>query len=149
MSPECWELYGEVTAHELIEPALVRDLHQLTVDAYQTQHPGSNLRGLIYGLVGLHMGLDLGIRGTDVRTAHARMGPTEPHWPLCAHPPNRGSLTVADVALAGSPDEHRRLVSEWAGQIWQAWQASHDAIARLTQSHVLPLVPEARRRVQR
>ena len=39
-SPACWARYGEVLAREFQDPAYF-GLHQLTVDAYAVQHPGS------------------------------------------------------------------------------------------------------------
>ena len=39
-SAECWALYGELLAREFQSPAYFR-VHQLTVDSYAEQHPGS------------------------------------------------------------------------------------------------------------
>ena len=79
-SAECWQLYGEVEGYTLRHPWLVRDLHQLGVDAYAAQHaprdPGDGPPpiGVAYALVGLHLALDRGRTGPQVRAAHRRMG---------------------------------------------------------------------------
>ena len=140
-STECWELYGEVVAHEQADMTLVRDYHQLTVDAYAAQHPGAGRMGLVYGLVGLHMTLDRGIAGVDVRTMHQRMTDTVAYWPDLAPPDHRGALTVADVALAADVDEHADLVTRWAREVWRAWRTAHHAIATLTDDRLLSLMP--------
>jgi hypothetical protein len=59
-SAECWQLYGEVQGFALNHRALVRDLQQLTVDAYAAQHarrevdPDVPPISIAYALVGLH-----------------------------------------------------------------------------------------------
>src|SRR4029453_4893418 len=79
-SPECWQLYGEVQGFELEHLELVRDLHQLTVDAYAAQHAPREAAGEVppisvaYALVGLHLALDRGASGGEVRVTHQRMG---------------------------------------------------------------------------
>jgi Family of unknown function (DUF5946) len=40
-SPECWQLYGEVQGFELHHIQLVRDYHQLAVDAYAVAAAGA------------------------------------------------------------------------------------------------------------
>jgi hypothetical protein len=140
-STECWELYGEVVANEQTDMTLVRDYHQLTVDAYAAQHPGGGRMALVYGLVGLHMTLDRGIAGVDVRTMHPRMTGTVAHWPDLSPPARRGALTVADIALAAGVDEHADLVTRWAREVWRAWGTTHHAIATLTDDRLLSLMP--------
>ena len=63
-SPECWQLYGEVTGFELGHLELLR-LHQMTVDAYGAQHVPGDGRGTraAYSLVGLHLALERGLTG--------------------------------------------------------------------------------------
>jgi Family of unknown function (DUF5946) len=78
-SPECWQLYGEVQGFALRHLELVRDFQQLTVDAYAAQHGPRDGGGdvppisVAYALVGLHLALDRGASGIEVRTAHQRM----------------------------------------------------------------------------
>ena len=86
-SSECWQLYGEVQGFALNHLELVRDFHQLTVDAYAAQHAPRQAAGEIppisvaYALVGLHLALDRGACGGKVRAAHQRMGKPDPSWP--------------------------------------------------------------------
>jgi Family of unknown function (DUF5946) len=70
-SPECWQLYGEVQGFELHHIELVRDYHQLAVDAYAAQHAWREVGGdvrpvpVAYALVGLHLALDRRVSGLE------------------------------------------------------------------------------------
>jgi Family of unknown function (DUF5946) len=73
-SPGCWALYGEVTATAMSDPTLA-DLHQLTVDTYAAQHPGTDVPAIttVLALIGLYLALGEGASGLYVRTAHKRL----------------------------------------------------------------------------
>ena len=140
-SPECWQLYGEVQGFALNHRELVRDFHQLTVDAYAAQHGPCDGGGdvppisVAYALVGLHLALDRGASGMEVRTAHQRMGKPDPSWPRLPTPERTGGMTVFDVAavgaMIGSVTGHAEAVRAWATAVWQAWAAQHAAVAAL------------------
>src|SRR4029434_8489222 len=74
-SPECWQLYGEVQGFALGQLELVRDFQQLTADASAAQHAPREVGGdvppisVAYALVGLHLALDRGVSGLEVRAA--------------------------------------------------------------------------------
>jgi uncharacterized protein DUF5946 len=137
-SPECWQVHGEVEGFELAHAQLVARFHQLTVDAYGAQHSGGDGRGIriAYSLVGLHLALDRGWSGVAVREAHQRMGRPQPSWPAFVRPSDVGSLTVLDVALAGtragSVSGHADAVQRWAAAVWAAWAPRHAEVASLT-----------------
>jgi hypothetical protein len=140
-SPECWQLYGEVQGFELHHIQLVRDYHQLAVDAYAAQHAWREVRGDIppisvaYALVGLHLALDRGMSGVGVRAAHQRMGRPDASWPRLLAPEHTGTVTVFDVAAAGamvnSVASHAEAVRAWAAAVWRAWASQHAAVATL------------------
>jgi Family of unknown function (DUF5946) len=140
-SPECWQLYGEVQGFTLNHLELVRDFHQLTVDAYAAQHAPREVGGNVppisvaYALVGLHLALDGGASGVEVRAAHQRMGKPDPSWPRLPTPERIGAMTVFDVAAAGamvgSVAGHAKAARAWAAAVWQAWAAQHAAVAAL------------------
>ena len=140
-SPECWQLYGEVQGFEMRHAELVRDYHQLTVDAYAAQHAprgGGDVPpiGVAYALVGLHLALDQGVPGLRVRAAHQRMGKPDASWPRLPAPERTGAVTVFDVATAGamvdSAAGHAEAVRAWAAAVWQAWASHHATVAALT-----------------
>jgi len=144
-SPECWELLGEVQGFEMSHPSLVGRWHQLTVDAYGAQHAGGDPRAIrtAYSLVGLHLALDVGLTGIQVRDAHQRMGRPDPSWPAFERPQAGAEPTVADVAeagvRAGSVEGHATAVTAWARAVWGSWSERHSAVAELAE-RVLPHV---------
>ena len=98
-------MYGEVLAREYGDPAYFR-IHQLTVDTYAVQHPGTPERRSIQS-VALHL-ITLGLvleRGADPSAGprlHRRLASRPAfHW---LEPPRPiGRITVADVRRADSP----------------------------------------------
>ena len=133
-SEVCWQLYGEVAAHEAAHVAVLGRLHQLTVDTYGAQHAGGSAAriGVAFALIGLRLSLDEGWSGEEVRDAHQYLAANFREWPEFAPPAERKWMTVYDVALATSPDEHARLVLRWAAEAWAAWEhAREDVVALL------------------
>jgi hypothetical protein len=141
-SPECWQVYGEVQGFALNHLELARDLHQLTVDAYAAQHAprevGVDLPpiSVAYALVGLHLALDRGLSGLEVRAAHQRMGRPDPSWPRLPTPARTGAMTVFDVAAAGamvgSVAGHAKAVRAWGAAVLPALAAEHTTIVALS-----------------
>ena len=138
-SPECFLLNGEVTGFTYAYPWLLRQCHQMTVDTYGAQHagrPGPPI-GVAYSLVGLHLALDRGLSGLEVREAHARLGKPDPTWPSLVRPSGFAAATIEDVARAGvwsdSPEGHAAAVPSWARAIWAWWEGSHSDVEQLTE----------------
>jgi hypothetical protein len=137
-SPECWHACSEVGAFQLEHPDEILGLHQLVVDTYGVQHVGEPTPPIrvVYGLVGLHLALDIGIDGPGVRDAHTRMGKPKDWWPTFAQAPAPAVVTVADVLRegrdAGPTAGHAAAVHRWAGAVWAAWAPRHDDVVRLT-----------------
>src|SRR5262245_12348828 len=135
-SPECWQLLGDVQGFELEHPTLVGRCHQLTVDAYGAQH-AVDPRSIrtAYSLVGLHLALEVGLTGVQVRDAHQRMGRPDPTWPAFERPHGDAGMTVEDVAeaglRAGSVEGHAAAVTAWAKAVWEAWASEHASVAAL------------------
>jgi hypothetical protein len=138
-SPECWQLYGEVQGFELrhLERLPSADRGCLRRSARPTRW-GRDVPpiSVAYALVGLHLALDRGASGIEVRTAHQRMGKPDPSWPRLPTPERTGGMTVFDVAAAGamigSVTGHAEAVRAWATAVWQAWAAWHTMVAALT-----------------
>jgi len=87
------------------------------------------LAAVAAGMVGLHLALDRGVSGIEVRAAHQRMGKPDPSWPRLPAPERTGAMTVFDVAAAGamvsSVTGHATAVRARAAAMWQAWAAQH------------------------
>lgn len=146
-SAACWQLYGEIAGYEAQHVAQLGRFHQLMVDAYAAQHPASDGSGigLIFGLVGLHLALDEGWRGDQVRDAHQALAGIAGKWPRFELPASRGSMTVFDVAIAGSPEAHADLLQRWAADVWAAWHPARNDVIKFLEER-LPAADRARMR---
>lgn len=147
-SAECVQVYAEIVGFACQHLALLR-LHQLTVDTYGAQHGGGTAPPirLAYSLVGLHLALDCGLTGDEVRAAHQRMGKPNPSWPDFPPPPHAGAVTVMEVAREGlmvnAEAGHQAGVRRWADAVWIAWRPEHDRVVRLTR-RLLPDLASSR-----
>jgi hypothetical protein len=137
-SETCWQLYGEVASNEALHLGVLGRLHQLTVDAYAAQHAGGSAAriGVAFALIGLSLSLDEGWSGDQVRDAHQYLGATFKDWPGFAPAAERTWMTVYDVALASSPEEHARLVQRWASEVWAAWAPIHSDVLALIEARL-------------
>jgi hypothetical protein len=140
-SDACWQMYGEVTGRELQDLVALGRYHQLTVDTYGAQHAGAATPaiGTAFSLIGLHLALDEGLDGPDVREIHRRLAADRVAWPRFDPPTTSWAVTVYDVALAGSSEEHAALVARWAASVWEGWRGAHRPVARL----IAERLPEA------
>jgi len=131
-SAQCWSVFEEVLATEYQNSVLFGQVHQLTVDAYAVQHAGGAHpdKSVSIHLLGLYLVLERGVAPMQVPPLLQRRAEAA-SWPHLEPPEERAALTVFDVGMAGSPQEHARLVQEWASQVWRAWAPHHGAAARL------------------
>src|SRR6266487_6085383 len=56
-------------------------------------------------------------------------------WPHFEPPTEMPLMTVFDVALAESDQEHIKLVREWASFVWGKWSAHHQQIRSFVAEH--------------
>ena len=133
-SPECVEVYAEVTGVVLAHPRLLARWHQTTVDAYAAQHAGPRTRDLtvFFALNTLYLVLERGYTGIQGREAHGHLARTFADWPHVERPDHRGETTVLDVALAEEPDELAARVEGWGRSVWEAWSHAHDLVRQTT-----------------
>ncbi len=134
-SPGCWKIYGEVLAKEYGEQQYMK-VHRLTVDAYAVQHPGSQdpraIQSVNVHLLALHLVFE---RGCDFKFATQALSKIiekrKGSFLWLEPPPFLGEVKVTDVLLASQPDEHVRLVNDWAISAWKAWAKYHPQISEL------------------
>jgi Family of unknown function (DUF5946) len=129
-SPACWALYGRLLVYQYSQ-ALSPRLHRLTVDTYAVQHPAArnhhSLSSLEPHLIGLCLLLE---RGSSPQRANELLAQILERPRACRRleaPTPNGTITVSDVA-ARNPDEHDRLVEQWATSVWDAWAPHHAAV---------------------
>jgi hypothetical protein len=120
-------VFDELGARAWTSPARGA-VHNLAVDAYSLQHPdeyGKSSKSYAAHLIGLCCGLEFE-GDSRLYWAIGRWldGPAAPPRP--AVPDARGTLTIADVRVASTDDEHAARVRSWARNVWQAYAAQHD-----------------------
>ncbi len=137
-SKACHELYGEVAGFESQHVTELGQWHQLLADTYAAQHAGERTPaiGTAFALIGLHLALEFGWTGLEVRDAHQRLAAGYREWPAFQAPDRRGELTVLDLALAGTPEEHVQGLRALAAAVWGAWIESHAAVAALIEERL-------------
>ena len=102
----------------------------MTVDAYAVQHAGGRHpdKSVCIHLAGLCLTQERGIAPAEVPPLLQRLA-GRASWPHLDPLEERATLTVCDVAFAGSPREHVSRAREWAAEVWRVW-GRHHGIAR-------------------
>jgi hypothetical protein len=131
-SPACWARFGQVLAHEFENPAYFK-WHQLTVDTYAVQHPGSYQDRRAIRSVGLHLATLYLVLEQD---ADPSQGPKlhrylvdnlEFRW---LDPPDFAErLKITHLLGSWSPEEYRSRVRDFAEDTWAAYQPHHQQVA--------------------
>lgn len=126
----CQAIFEEVLTREYSDPAFGA-VHLLTVDAYALQHseehgPRSNAFHLMRLCRLLEHGGDPSIGQRPLRKVGKAFEDQYRHFPNLEAPSHRGSLTVADVYRASTPQEHVESVRAWACSVWEAYQPHHE-----------------------
>ena len=137
-SEECWAVYTELLAAEYENAFLFGRVHQLTVDTYAVQHAGGPHpdKSVAVHLSGLHLVFEKHLQPTAVPPLLQLLVARVDAWPHFPPPDLKTSLTVFDVTLSSSVEEHLRLVRQWAGLVWNAWSAYHLEIANFVAAHL-------------
>jgi Family of unknown function (DUF5946) len=100
-------------------------VHRLTVDAYAVQRPGIPSRQSIQS-VGVHLVrlcafLEHGLAAEKADAAMLAAAKHKAQYRWLDPPAFLGALTVADVEVARTVNEHITVVRRWAAQMWQVW----------------------------
>jgi hypothetical protein len=137
-SEACHALYGEVAGYESQHMVELGRWHQLLVDTYAAQHAGERAPaiGTAFALIGVHLALDEGWDGLQVRDAHQGLAAAFRTWPRFGRPPSTGTKTVFDLAMASSPEEHVARLDAWATNVWASWSASHATVRELVRQRL-------------
>ena len=130
----CWAIYCQVLAKDYSDAGYFAS-HQLVVDTYSVQHPGTPERRTIQSLavhlitLGLAMESDL----SPSRMPHIRKRTVERggyHW---LEPPGSNyDVTILDIAAAEDVADRTERVSAWANHVWAFWTPHHETIRAWT-----------------
>lgn len=125
-SPECWDLFGQLSAYTLSHGG-AGFIHQHAVDTWQAQHvlaSKSNI-GLAFSLIGLYLALEKGYTGRRVQLAHMELGRTKRQWAWFEPPAERPMLTVLDVLHTQPGKDRDAMIMKWAAAVWASWSHAH------------------------
>lgn len=128
------EAYDEVYAYTMGRPGFIL---QHVVDAYsaQTANDETKPMGLIFALVGLYLHVERNVSGDEVQKLHMRMARQKRQWPAIALPPERGSMTAADVLAVPESRERDHAIDEWCRSVWTAFRDSRQTIIDLVSEY--------------
>jgi hypothetical protein len=131
-TPGCWSIYCEVLAKEYSDYRFGR-VHRLTVDSYAVQHPGKperrSIQSVAVHLIGLHLSLELKFDRMLAPKILQAAADRSDSFSWLEPPESLGLMTIVDVHRAGDdPNEHTRLVNEWAHSTWKAWGRHHPKV---------------------
>ncbi len=150
-SPECWAAFGSLLAVQYNDPERMV-YHQLLVDAYAVQHPGSDpgdpdpraVQSVAIHLMTLCLFLEHGADPALGTRLHKAMVKRPSFHPLPA-PESLGTLNVTSMPIDGDPASTRAAAYAWARSAWDAWRDHHDVIEDwLVESGLRTHLPPAR-----
>jgi hypothetical protein len=129
----CDALFHEVGLRLQGDPGLMHFRTQF-IDAYCCQHEPyiRSAKSFAAHLVGLCLAMELGQTGPQVSILISRWlnGRGPPDLSKATSPIPRASITIGDVAQAGTSAELQVLVKRFAESVWAAWKSEHDTARR-------------------
>ncbi len=135
--PGCWEIFLSVSVKEFENFKELNDIHRLTVDTYAVQHPGVpgrlSIQSVTVHLLSLYSVLERGLPYKQAVVAIRKASRHSSKFKWLTPPSKNGSLTILDVNQAKNFEDHKKLVRDWAQDVWQSWRAHHDVIKKLAQ----------------
>jgi hypothetical protein len=128
--------YNEVYVYTMGRPGFIL---QHVVDAFVVQTATADTKpiAIVFGLVGLYLHVEKQFSGRRVQKAHMELARTKREWPNLYLPPDRGSMTAADVLAANAGPERDRAIEDWCKSVWAACIASRETIVDLLREHQL------------
>jgi hypothetical protein len=132
-SSACWALYGRLLVCEYTMTGDGR-IRQLTVATYAVQHPGASKHdpcgGTALQLIALYLLLERGTSAPRTAAMLERIRVRASAVRSLEPPTSNGTINVADVLAARTPNDHAQLVSRWARDVWLAWTPHHAQVRR-------------------
>lgn len=138
-SASCWALYNELLAREYEGfvgslPANQALTRIRVIDAYAVQHHGKPERRAIQSvnahLVALYLQLEKGYSGEQVNAALQRVLKFANEFVWLEPPTPNGTMTIADVLRAQTPEEQANAIEKYARDIWSAWQVHRETVLK-------------------
>jgi hypothetical protein len=138
-TPSCFARFGQLLADEYSDPERM-SIHQIVVDAYAVQHPGTSLPGApnfeldprSIQSVGIHLMtlclfIERGVDPAEGPRLHRKMV-ERPVFMHLERPASMGPLTVADVELGVSLEIAKPQVYAWGKSAWITYAHHHETV---------------------
>ena len=126
-------VFGEVLSREYSDFRYAA-VHQLTVDTYAVQHPGTpspqSIQSVAVHLMSLHLMLERGYASRQATKAIQRATSLDDVFEWLDPPDSLGALTSEHVHAARGAAAHQERVREWAAAVWNAWDRYHETVRR-------------------
>ncbi len=145
-SPACWAIYSALGVGE--PPIAPTPLGAMLVDAYAAQHPGvpsdQSIQSVAVHLIALYGVLVRGHSpdeavGLRTRPLREQTGSKRGRFHWLTPPDLSGTVTVAAIAAAPTPEERAQLVERCVRSVWEAWAAGYEpTVAAWYERYVLP-----------
>jgi hypothetical protein len=111
--------YQQVYVYTMERPGFILQ-HVVDAHAVQTADAASKPIGVVFGLVGLYLHVELGWTGRQVQEAHMRLGGRKRKWPQVSLPQERGSVTAVEVLAAAPGPDRDKAIDDWCRSVWEA-----------------------------
>jgi hypothetical protein len=124
------KLFHQLCFYTMAHPDKAYFIHQHVVDAWQVQSAGADAKpiGIAFALVGLHLYLEKGYSGKEVRNAHVQLAKRKELIPNVSLPTHRGDITIAEVLKADTGPPRDAMIHQWCQSVWHACTPCHEAI---------------------
>ncbi len=136
-SSACRRVFDELSAFTLS----LRDkdfINQVAIDIYTAQHIGPKVKpiGTVFALIGLYLVFERGYSGRQVQLAHMTLSKTRRQWPHFDPPAKKSTVTVGDVVMDLTQQNHREKIYAWGKAVWELWRGERENIERLITNYL-------------
>jgi hypothetical protein len=124
----CQKLFDDESVREYGD-VLFAGRRRLVVDTYALQHPErycASATSLVAHLTGVCIAIEHRAREQELNEAVQRWLSRRPELVKPTLPLARGPLTIADVLVATTVNDHRAVVERWARGTWTAYAGLHE-----------------------
>jgi hypothetical protein len=131
-SHACWFLYSQILAKEF-ENQDYFAIHRVTVDAYAAQHIGDQTdrrarQSANLHLIALWLFFEEKKSVTTILEFLKKATAIKRDWPVINAVKQPSWITVQDVALAQTAEQHVLVVTQWGKSVLAAYTDQHDEI---------------------
>jgi hypothetical protein len=129
-SPGCWSIFTQILTrdYESYHPAI----HQLIVDTYCAQHPGTpspqSVSSVAIHLLGLYLAVEKGFPPQKMLKAKKIAAKKKYIFSWLLPPKNLGVMTLLDLSEAQDIESYNHIARQWATCVWESWAEYHPTV---------------------